>query len=167
MAVDTSYPAGVAQRRQDGNIYVPTGKSLNIESGASFVSTDGVIDGSHIKVLGDASVVGTPEVIISIAVADASANTDVILTKKMRVIGASGLNTGIAAHASLDTWQVKNGATAITDAVAKTATVNAIKAIATIDPAAADIAAGGTLRIAAVKNTNAAVTVYVRLIPVA
>jgi hypothetical protein len=115
----------------------------------------------------NANVIGGAVVLFRIDVADASANTDVVVTNKIRVLDAWGLNTGIAAHATADTWQVKNGATAISDAVAKTATVNAVKRIATIDPAAHEIAAAGTLRIAAVKSTNAAVTVYVLAIRVA
>lgn len=118
-------------------------------------------------VVADDNVIGGLPVLHRIDVADASANTDVVLTHKTRVIDAWGLNTGIAAHAANDTWQVKNGANAISDAVAKTATVNAVKRIGTIDPATAEIAAGGTLRITAVKDTNAAVTVYVLGIRVA
>jgi hypothetical protein len=34
MAADTTYPSGVAQNRQDGNLHVPTGKYLDYESGA-------------------------------------------------------------------------------------------------------------------------------------
>lgn len=126
----------------------------------------GSLTGNNVATVTDANVIGGIPVIFRIDVADASANTDVIVTNKIRVLDAWGVNTGIGAHATADTWQVKNGATAISDAVAKTATVNAIKRISTIDPAAADIAAGGTLRIAAVKSTNAAVTVYIKAIRV-
>lgn len=35
MAADTTYPAGVVQIRQDGNLAVPTGKSIDIESGGA------------------------------------------------------------------------------------------------------------------------------------
>jgi hypothetical protein len=115
----------------------------------------------------DANVIGGLPVLFRIDCADASANVDVVSTHKVRVIDAWALNTGIAAHAANDTWQVKNGANAISDAVAKTATVNAIKRISTIDPAQAEIAAGGTLRVTTVKDTNAAVTVYVLALRVA
>lgn len=118
-------------------------------------------------VVADANVIGGLPVIHRIDVADASANTDVVLTHKTRIIDAWGLNTGIAAHAANDTWRVYNGADAISNAVAKTATVNGIVRVGTIDPAHAEIAAGGTLRITAVKDTNAAVTVYVMGIRVA
>jgi predicted RecA/RadA family phage recombinase len=125
------------------------------------------LDGTVAKVVANANVIGGVPVLFRIDCADASANVDVVSTHKIRVIDAWALNTGIAAHAANDTWQVKNGANAISDAVAKTATVNAIKRISTIDPAQAEIAAGGTLRITTVKDTNAAVTVYVLAIRVA
>ncbi|MFA5991825.1 MAG: hypothetical protein WC794_06300, partial [Candidatus Doudnabacteria bacterium] len=113
------------------------------------------------KQVADVNVIGGLVVLHRIDVADLSGDNDVTLTHKTRVIDVWGLNTGIAAHATDDTWQVKNGSNAISDAVAKTAAVNAIKRIGSIDPTYAEIAAGGTLRITAVKDTNAAVTVYV------
>ena len=119
------------------------------------------------KIVADANVIGGLMVLHRIDVPDATGNVDVVLTHKTRVIDAWALNTGIAAHAANDTWQVKNAGNAISDAVAKTATVNAVKRISTITPAQAEIAAGGTLRIAAVKDTNAAVTAYVLGIRVA
>ncbi len=33
---DGTYPSGVVQRRQDGSVYVPSGKSIEIESGGLF-----------------------------------------------------------------------------------------------------------------------------------
>lgn len=131
------------------------------------ILTAAEITGRIAAVIANANVIGGYPLIFRVDIADASADTDVIMTHKVRVISAMALATGIAAHATLDTWQVKNGATAITDAVAKTATVNAISRAATIAPAAHEIAAAGTLRITAVKNTNAAVTVYVTAIRVA
>jgi hypothetical protein len=122
------------------------------------------LDGTVAKVVADANVIGGLPVLFRIDCPDAAGNVDVVSTHKIRVLDAWGLNTGVAAHATADTWQVKNGANAISDAVAKTATVNAVKRIATIDPAQAEIAAGGTLRITTAKGAgalNAAVTVYV------
>ena len=116
---------------------------------------------------GNAETLAVPGLLLRIDVADASGDTDVVMDAKVRVVDAWGLNTGIAAHASADTWQVKNGANAITDAVAKTATVNAVKRASTLSPTYHEIAAGGTLRITAAKSTNAAVTVYVLVVPVA
>lgn len=116
---------------------------------------------------GNAETLPAPGYILRVDVADAAGDTDVVMDAKVRVLDAWGLNTGIAAHASTDTWQVKNGANAITDAVAKTATVNAVKRASTINPTYHEIAAGGTLRITAAKTTNAAVTVYILVVPVA
>lgn len=125
------------------------------------------LTGTAAKVVADANIIGGVPVLHRIDVADGTGNTDVVLTHKTRVIDAWALNTGIGAHATNDTWQVKNSANAISDAVAKTATVHAIKRISTIDPTQAAISAGGTLRIAAVKDLNSAVTVYVLGIRVA
>lgn len=113
------------------------------------------------KVVADVNVIGGLLVLHRIDVADVAGDTDVVLTHKTRIIDAWGLNTGVAAHATDDTWQVKNGADAISDVVAKTATVNGVVRVSTIDPAKAEIDASGTLRITAAKDTNAAVTVYV------
>lgn len=116
-------------------------------------SVDGTI-AKNVGVAGD--VIGGLTLTHIITIADASADTDTILTHKSRVIKFEYLDTGIGAHATLDTVQLKNGATAITDAVAKTATVNALVRAATYDPAQVVILAGGTLRITAAKNTNVA-----------
>jgi hypothetical protein len=40
MAVDATYP-NVVQRRQDGNLYVPTGKMISVESGATLEIVSG------------------------------------------------------------------------------------------------------------------------------
>lgn len=128
---------------------------------------DGALTGTKAAVVANANVVGGVPVLFRIDCADASADVDVVSTHKIRVLDAWALNTGIAAHAANDTWQIKNGANAISDAVAKTATVNAVKRISTIDPARHEIAAGDTLRVTTVKATNAAVTVYVLAIRVA
>lgn len=118
-------------------------------------------DGASLKTVADANVIGGIPVVFRIDCPDASGNVDVVMTHKVRIYDAIGLNTGIAAHATTDTWQVKNGTDAITDAVAKGATVNAVKRANTINPSFHEIAAGGTLRITTAKTTNAAVTVTV------
>lgn len=130
---------------------------------------DAILNGSKAAVVADANVIGGLPVLHRIDVADAAGDTDVVLTHKTRIIDAWGLNTGIAADAAGDTWKLVNVTSGndITDAVVKTATVNAVKRISTIDPAEAEIAAGDTLRITAAKTTNAAATVYVLGIRVA
>lgn len=123
--------------------------------------------GEAVKNIANANVVGGIPVLHRLDIADASGDTDVVFTHKTQILDAWALNTGIGAHASLDTWQLKKGATAMSDAVAKTATVNAIKRVGTLDPAQTTIAAGGTFRVTAAKNTNAAVTLYVLAMRVA
>lgn len=117
--------------------------------------------GTQLATLANAAVIlGVPG-IIRIDIVDASADTDVVMTHKVRVLDAWFRSSGIAAHAANDTVQLKNGANAITDAVAKTATVNSVKRASTISPTYEEIAAGGTLRVTAVKDTNVAGTMYV------
>ena len=134
---------GTVMRDAQNNLLGKTGRSANAET------------------------LGVLPVLFRIDVADAAGDTDVVMDAKVRVVDAWAVNTGIAAHASTDTWQLKNGANAITDAVAKTATVNAVKRASTINPTYHEIAAGGTMRITAARTTNAAVTVYVLALPVA
>ncbi len=130
---------------------------------------DAILTGQKAAVVADANEVGGLLVLHRIDVADASGDTDVTLTHKTRIIDAWGLNTGGAAHNTLDTWKLVNveGSADISDAVAKSDVVNAVKRVSTIDPAEAEIGAGNDLRITAVKETNAAVTVYVLGIRVA
>lgn len=121
----------------------------------------GAVSGTQLaNVDNAATVVGVPG-LIRINVADATGDTDVVMEHKVRVLDAWFRNSGIAAHAATDTVQLKNGADAITDAIAKTATVNAVKRAATINPTYEEIAAGGTMRVAATKTTNVAGTMYV------
>lgn len=134
------------------------------------VKSDGtniVAAGLPVGTIANANVCSGVPFLHRIDVPDSSTDTDVAVVDKIRVIDAWGLNTGIAAHASADTWQIKNGSSAISDAVAKTATVNAIRRVSTIDPAQHEIAAGGTLRVTTVKSTNSAATVYVLVVKVA
>ena len=128
-----------------------------IEVGAAGAGLSGLVA----KFAADKNVIGALPVVHRIAVADASGNTDVTLTHKTLILDAWALNTGLAAHATDDHWQLKNGTNAISEEVSKTAVVNAVTRVTTLDPVYTTIAAGGTLRVAAVKDTNAAVTVYV------
>ena len=122
------------------------------------------LTGRVAAVVADAAVIGGLPVVHRIDIADAAANTDVVLTHKTKIIDFWFLNTGVAAHAATDTIQLLNAANPITAAIPKTATVNAIIHAPTMDPAFTDIAAGGTLRIAAAKGAgalNVAVTAFV------
>lgn len=128
---------------------------------------DAILTGAKVAVVANANVVGGIPVLFRINIADASADTDVVMTHKVRVLDAWFRSSGIAAHAANDTVQLKNGANAITNAIAKTATVNSLVRAGTIDPTYEEIAAAGTLRVTAVKDTNVAGTMYVLAVRVA
>lgn len=98
-----------------------------------------------------------------IPVADASANVDVIVTQKVKIVDFWFVSTGIAAAAG-DTVTLQNGATPITNAVSKTTTAKALVRPTTFDDTQCVIAAGGTLRIAAVHVTNVSGIAYVSVV---
>lgn len=124
-------------------------------------------NGAVVANLGDAAVIGGIPIVFTVAIADASADTDVVMTHKVKILDFWFLNTGIAAHASTDTVTLKNGASAISNAVAKTATVNAVVRAGTLNPANTTINAAGTLRITAAKTTNVAGVAHVLAVRVA
>lgn len=74
MAADTTYQ-GVPQRRQDGNLAIPTGKSLDIESGAS------------LKLAGTAINATAAEIN---QYCDESAKTEVVITTNVLTAAESG-----------------------------------------------------------------------------
>lgn len=77
--------------------------------------------------------------------AGALGNTDVTVTNKIRVIDAYHVLKG--AGIATTTFQVFNGASAITDAMAASGSDKALVRAAEIDDAAYEIAAAGTLRV--------------------
>lgn len=143
-------------------VVIPPGSRLIVACDGTNIYAVGVPVGT----IANANVAPGVPWVHRVDIADVSANTDLVPTEKIRVIDAWGLNTGIAAHATADTWQLFNGANAISDVVAKTATVNALRRISTINPAYHEVAAGGTLRVTAVKSTNAALTAYLLVLKV-
>jgi hypothetical protein len=92
--------------------------------------------------------------------AGALADTDIVLVNRTRVIDAWLVLAG--AGVATTTLQVKNGATAITDAMAASGSVKALVRCATIDTAQHEVAAGGTLRVtSATGASQPAAIVYV------
>lgn len=134
-----------------------------IEVGAASAGLSGLVA----KFVANANVIGGLEVIHRVDLAaGALADTDVVLTHKTRVLDAWLILRG--AGVSTTTLQVKNGTSAITDAMDASGSDKAIVRAASIDDAAYEIAAGGTLRItSATGATQPAATVYVRGIRVA
>ena len=95
-------------------------------------------------------------VVHRLSIADqASGNVDYVITHKLRVIDAWCVKEAADGHATEDTIQVSNGASAITDAMAIGAPNDTgITRAAAINDANQTIAAGGTLRIAVVKGSS-------------
>ncbi len=128
-----------------------------IEVGAATTGLTGLV----LKFIANANVIGGIPVIHRVDIAaGALANTDVVLTHKTRVIDAFLILRG--AGVSTTTLQVKNGTSAITDAMAASGSDKALVRAASIDDAAWEIAAGGTLRVtSATGATQPDATVYV------
>ncbi len=106
--------------------------------------------------------------VLMITVPDAATgDVDRVLPVKMRVVDVQGVKTGGAGAAS-NTWTVKNGSTAITDAIDGNIADKVQFEALTIDDAQQDIAAGGTLRVSRAKSGgDASCLVYVYMVPVA
>ena len=123
----------------------------------------GILDGAKQANVADANAIGGIPVLHRIDIADgASADTDVTLTHKTRILDAWLVKTAGAGGAS-DTITVKNGADAITDAMDINVADKIMVRAGEIDDAKHEIAAAGTLRIAMNKSSgnNTACTVYV------
>lgn len=128
-----------------------------VEVGAAGAGLTGLV----LKFLANANVIGAIPVVHRIDIAaGALADTDVVLTHKTRVLDAWLVLRG--AGVSTTTLQVKNGATAITDAMDASGSDKAVVRAASIDDAQHEIAAGGTLRVtSATGATQPDATVYV------
>jgi hypothetical protein len=129
-----------------------------IEVGAAGAGLSGLVA----KFVANGNVIGGLEVIHRVDIAaGALGDTDVVLTHKTRVIDAWLVLRG--AGVSTTTLQVKNGSTAITDAMAASGSDKALVRAASIDDASYEIAAGGTLRVtSATGATQPDATMYVR-----
>jgi hypothetical protein len=114
-----------------------------------------IVDGAAAAVVADDNVIGGLPVLHRIDIADAaSGDADVVLTHKTRVIDVWVVKRGGGGHATEDTVTVKNGTSAITDEIALGNADKAIKRASTIDDAAWEIAAAGTLRVSWVKGSG-------------
>jgi len=119
-----------------------------------------IINGADLANVVDANVIGGVQVVHRITIADATANTDVVLTHKTRVIDAYAVKTAADGGAG-DQVIVQNGANAISNVISLNAVDKTLVRVGTLDDAQWSIAAGGTLRIAATKATNCACEVVV------
>lgn len=122
---------------------------------------DATLNGAKLATVADKAVIGGIPVIHRIDLAaGALADTDVVLTYKTRVIDACLVLRGAGVANTVIT--VKNGANAITDAMAASGADKALVRAASLDDAQWEIAAGGTLRVtSSVGATQPACTVFV------
>lgn len=126
--------------------------------------TANTLTGTVVANTANANVIGGIPVVHMFSIADAAtANYDITLTHKTKVLYVVVVKTSTTAGANANTVTVQNGATAITDAISiNGAADKAVKLVGTIDDASQTIAAAGTLRVAISKaGGDAAVDVYV------
>lgn len=116
------------------------------------------LDGTVAKVVANVNVIGGIPVVHRITATNLTGDVDVVLTHKTRILDVQCVAVG--AGGAADTITVKNGATAITDAIDMNVADKAVKRAGTIDTAQWDIAAAGTLRISGASAVNAEVIVY-------
>lgn len=119
--------------------------------------------GTQVRFVADANVIGGIPVIHRVAVADgATGDVDVTLTHKTMVTDIWLMKTAGAGGAS-DTITVKNGSTAITNAMDINVADKVMVRAGTIDDAQGTISAGGTLRVTRTKASanNVACVVFV------
>lgn len=118
------------------------------------------IDGDNPRALPNGSGIGGIPVVHRVDIGDAAGDTDVTLTYKTRVTDVHVVKTG-ANGGSGDLVTVKNGSTAISDAMNLNVNDQVIVRALSINDASHEIAAGGTLRVTAAKATNPSCIVYV------
>lgn len=139
-------------------------------TGAISMDADGVVTlaatAANVANVAADNVIGGIPVIFEIAIEDGTANNDITSTHRIKVIDFWFVG-GDTQGSTSDTVQLKNGVNAITLAIAKTTVSGCLVRATSFDNDYTTIAAGGTIRVAAVKDTNVAGTAYVMAIRVA
>ena len=119
------------------------------------------LDGTIAKVVADDNVIGGLGLIHRIDIANSTADTDVVLTHKTRIVDYWGYKTGANGGAG-DTVQIKNSTNIISESFDLSSTNDKKRFQFTeIDDVYHEIAASGTLRVSANSSTNCACTIYV------
>lgn len=126
---------------------------------ASIVSLlSAALTGAHAAVVANVNVIGGIPVVHRVTASALTGDVDVVLTHKTRIYDVICIQT--AAGGSGDTITVKNGATAITDAIDCNKSDKVITRAGTIDDAAWEIAAAGTLRVSGASAVTCEVIIY-------
>lgn len=131
----------------DGSNWVSVAVSGDLtQTGGAFTIADSVLEGSNVANTADDNVIGGIPVLHRIDTAGgATANTDVTLTHKTRLLDAWVVLKGTGTTS--DTLQILNGASAITDAMDISGADTSVVRAGTINDANHEIAAAGTLRV--------------------
>ncbi len=132
-------------------------QNTNTKASPTWTSQSDAFDAAKLANVANANVVGGVTVVHRITATNLSADVDVVVSHKIRVLDVWAVAT--AAGGAGDTITVKNGATAITDAVDLNVGDKVVKRASTIDAAQHEIAAGGTLRVTGASAVNAEVYV--------
>ena len=113
------------------------------------VKLQGVMDGRIVRAMDDGEDFGYIPVQLKVVTAAGASNTVALtIDRAFTVTDVMARNTG-GAGSSSDTLQLKNGSTAISDALDMNIADNLIARAASIDDAQHEIAAGGTLNVTA------------------
>jgi hypothetical protein len=153
---DATYQPKVYRKDGGDTQVVASGGEIVCESGGKIEAPE----------VANVNTQGGIPVVHRLTIADAAGDTDIVLDHKTRVIEAWAVKTGANGGAG-DTATLKNGATAISNAISLNVTDKSIARAGEIDDAQHEIAAGGTLRVTAAKVTNCACEFYVLGIRVA
>jgi len=131
-----------------GDIAIDNAGATTIQAGAvdEAMINPNTLTGTVTADVANANVIGgLPQIFRIDTAGGATANTDVTVTHKIRVIDAWVVNTGLGTAG--DTIQIFNGANNITDAIDINNADQTIGRATTIDDAYHEVAASGTLRV--------------------
>ena len=118
------------------------------------VKLQAVMDGRMVRAMDDGEDFGFIPVVLRVNTAAGADNTVALtMERKFTVTDVQAQNIG-GAGASSDTLQVKNGASAISNALDMSGADNVIVRAGTIDDAQMEIAAGGTLNVVATDDSG-------------
>lgn len=119
--------------------------------------TAAILVGTQVAVVANGNVVGGIPVMHRVTCTNLTGDVDVTLTHKTRIVDVHCIGT--ATGGAADTVTVKNGATAITNAIDMNVADQTVVRVGTIDDAAYEIAAAGTLRVSGASAVNAEVVI--------
>ena len=123
----------------------------------------GIMDGRLVKAMDDGEDFGFIPVTLKVLTAAGATNTVALtMERKFTLIDVNARNFG-GDGTSSDALTIKNGSSAITDAIAMTGADNIIARAGSIDDAQHEIAAGGTLNVVASNGSGGLQTMIVYL----